>query len=123
MAEPIRPLIEVYWSGTLFSEPLRQRLAEGMEEEGVPYRFSEHSDADDAVSLSSQAAHASTLEVGVGLDATGNIAVHTRRLPADQPLFLAAWPHDAAALRRLGSHAARLVKGLPFRLTEQGDNT
>lgn len=121
MAEPIRPLIEVYWTGPLFSELLRQRLAEGMEEEGVPYRFSEHTGAD-AVSLSSQAAHASTLEVGVGLDAEGNMAVHTRRLPADQPLFLAAWPHDAAALRRFGSHAARLVKGLPFRLDEQEGN-
>ena len=122
MAEPIRPLIEVYWTGPLFSEPLRQRLAEGMEEEGVPYRFSEQAGAD-AVSLSSQAAHASTLEVGVGLDAEGNMAVHTRRLPADQPLFLAAWPHDAAALRRFGSHAARLVKGLPFRLDEQEGNS
>ena len=121
MAEPIRPLIEVYWTGPLFSELLRQRLAEGMEEEGVPYRFSEHTGAD-AVSLSSQAAHASTLEVGIGLDAEGNMAVHTRRLPADQPLFLAAWPHDTAALRRFGSHAARLVKGLPFRLNEQEGN-
>ena len=121
MAEPIRPLIEVYWTGSLFSETLRQRLAEGMEEEGVPYRFSEQP-ANDAVSLSSQAAHASTLEVGVGLDAQGNMAVHTRRLPVDQPLFLAAWPHDAATMRRFGSHAARLVKGLPFRLNEQEGN-
>lgn len=119
MADPIRPLIEVYWCGDLFRPQMLEHLAEGMEEEGVPYQFSRQEIGLNAAVLSSRAAHESHLEVGIGLDAQGNIAVHSRRLPESEPLFQTTWPHEPAELRRMGSHAARLVKGLPFRLKDE----
>jgi len=116
MAELQKPQIEIYWTGTLVQPALLQYLAEGIEEEGVPCHMVAQTTQLDAIKLSAQAALDSSLEVGIGWDAQGDIAIHHRRLPDDAPLFQAHWPYQPETLRLLGSHAARLVKGLPFKL-------
>lgn len=116
MTELQKPQIEIYWVGTLVQPQLLQYLAEGIEEEGIPYHCFAQTTILDAIKLSAQAALDSLLEVGIGWDASGTIAIHHRGLPDDTPLFQAFWPHQPETLRVLGSHAARLVKGLPFKL-------
>lgn len=116
MVEIVKPAITVYWQGPLFTQQMMQQLAEGMEEEGIPYRFLEQTDTIDAIKLATQAAKNSQLEVGIGMGAQGDIAIQHRRLPDTEPLFQASWPHSPQELRILGGHAARLVKGLPLKL-------
>lgn len=114
--EQHKPQIEVYWNGTQLSANLLQHLLQGIEEEGVPYHVVEQDVLLDAIQLSVNAALDSLLEVGIGCDHAGNLALHHRRLADNQALFQASWPYQIATLRLFGSHAARLVKGLPFKL-------
>jgi len=116
MSELHKPQIEVYWSGSLITPDLLQYLLQGIEEEGVPYHVLEQNSTHNAIQLSAKAAIDSTLEVGIGWDDKGYLALHHRRLPENEALFQAPWPHTPASLRVFGSHAARLVKGLPFKL-------
>ncbi|GAA4203352.1 hypothetical protein GCM10022252_60880 [Streptosporangium oxazolinicum] len=97
--------------------PLRE-IAAGLEEEGVPYRVEDGPAADtrdmadrDARELAFAAALESTLDVGVGLDAAGNICVHHAKLPPDAP----AVAGTASDARVMGHNAARLVVGVPFK--------
>ena len=115
-----RPLVEIFYAEHAEAEYRLAKISEGIEEEGIPYRFSvQPTDSGGIVELSSRAAHASLLEVGIGMDQQGNIALHYRKLPDDTPLFKLLQPCNDVELRRFGSHAARLVKGLPFRLDEE----
>jgi propanediol dehydratase-reactivating factor small subunit len=86
----------------------------GMEEEGVPFRV-EEAQTGSAAELAHAAAHASTLDVGVGVDAAGNICVHHAKLPPDAPALTGPPQHA----RSLGHNAARLVTGIPFKNVAQ----
>jgi hypothetical protein len=87
-----------------------REISAGMEEEGVPFSV-EEAEIGSAVELAHAAAQASMLDVGVGVDAAGNICVHHAKLPPDAPA-LAGPPRLA---RSLGHNAARLVTGIPFK--------
>ena len=114
-----RPLIEIFYTQVSGAEKSLKKLSEGIEEEGVPYQFVVWSkQGDNATQIACQAAHASLLEVGIGMDGQGNLALHYRKLPDHEPLFVLAPPYSNEELRCFGSHAARLIKGLPFRLDE-----
>ncbi len=86
----------------------------GMEEEGIPYQVespNKHSITDDA----HEAAELSPLAVGIACRGS-HIILHSRNLAPDQPLFEVSQPDlPLTVLRNLGSNAARLVKGLPFK--------
>lgn len=93
-----------------------RELTAGMEEEGVPFRVEEaEAAAGGAAELAHAAAHASTLDVGIGVDAAGHICVHHAKLPPDAPA-LNGPPRHA---RSLGHNAARLVTGIPFKKVAQ----
>ena len=115
-----RPLIEIFYIQLSGAERSLKKLSEGIEEEGVPYQFVVVSkQAENATQIACQAAHASLLEVGIGMDGQGNLALHYRKLPDHEPLFQLLPPYSNEELRCFGSHAARLIKGLPFRLNEE----
>lgn len=118
MSELHKPQIEVYWSNSLVTPELLDYVLQGIEEEGVPYHTVQQELPSDATQLSAKAALESSLEVGIGWDNQGNLALHHRRLPDDESLFRADWPHTPESLRVFGSHAARLVKGLPFKFQQ-----
>ncbi|WP_434777903.1 glycerol dehydratase reactivase beta/small subunit family protein [Neisseria sp. Ec49-e6-T10] len=113
-----KPQIEVFIAHADNAEQIKKALAEGMEEEGVPYHFCAQNEPLNAVDLARLAAQESPLQVGVGVDKQGSIAIHHQKLPDDRPLFLVHLPYPNTQMRKLGNHAARLVKGLPFDLTE-----
>jgi hypothetical protein len=82
----------------------------GMEEEGVPFRI-EEAVGGSAGELAYAAAQASNLDVGVGVDAVGNICVHHAKLPSDAPALVGS----SLTARAMGHNAARLVSGIPFK--------
>lgn len=95
-----------------FPEHLRSILY-GIEEEQIPFQF-EQSDLDTAVERAYRAALSSRLSVGISFD-NNQIVIHYKNLRPEHPLF-SERIGDETELRRMGANAARLVKGVPFKL-------
>lgn len=110
--EMTKPAIRLLSSSDAPAEALRQ-LQYGMEEEGIPWESGIGAGAD-ALSLAWEAAQASRLEVGLGLDAQ-SLVLHFSKLTRNEPLFHISARSDAGAVRALGANAARLVKKLPLK--------
>ena len=91
-------------------------ICAGAEEDGVPTRVQavEATDRRDAAALAHSAALVSTLEVGVGIDAHGVIAVAHAKLPPGAPAHITAATAGPPDWRRAGQVAARIVTGLPI---------
>ncbi|MGY1828041.1 MULTISPECIES: glycerol dehydratase reactivase beta/small subunit family protein [unclassified Blastococcus] len=92
-----------------------RELHAGMEEEGVPTRevVLPHG-SPDAVAMAHAAATDSRLEVGIGVDAAGAVAVHHGKLPARRAVLVVGAGAGPVELRRAGRTAGRVVKGLPL---------
>lgn len=97
----------------------------GIEEESIPFREIDDQDIADLSKMSTvekayQAALASQLGVGLAYD-NEFAYLHQKNLPADEPLFKVALSNQTN-INRLGTNAARLVKGIPFKvITEEGE--
>lgn len=114
MAAPIemtKPNIRVLMSPDASQAALRQ-LTYGMEEEGIPWEQGTREGAD-ALAMAWEAAQASRLEVGLGLD-KHFVVLHYSKLDQSQPLYRVP-ARQADQVRALGANAARLVKKLPLK--------
>ena len=114
MAMPIemsKPNVRVLMSPDASPAALRQ-LTYGMEEEGIPWEESSKQGMD-ALNLAWEAAQASRLEVGLGLD-NQFVILHYSKLGQDQPLYCVP-ARQLDKVRLLGANAARLVKKLPLK--------
>ena len=89
-------------------------LCWGLEEQGVPCRTVCSDENDCALALSKLAAKSSALRVGLGLNATGDIALTHAQLPEDRALIRGHIATGMAQIRTLGANAGQLVKVLPF---------
>ncbi|WED28698.1 glycerol dehydratase reactivase beta/small subunit family protein [Vibrio sp. DW001] len=101
--------LESHWSQVLF----------GMEEEGIPYQIKKGKADYSIEEQAYEAAHQSALAVGIA-STNEEIVVHYKNLSKQQPLFRKAY-HDVTnpfQLRNIGCNAARLVKGIPFKINE-----
>ncbi len=89
----------------------------GIEEEGIPFKTT-NVEFTDIKEAAYKAASLSPLAVGIACS-DQEIVVHSRNLSPNQPLFhISLHEHSTQQniqLRHLGSNAARLVKGLPFK--------
>lgn len=100
-----------------------QSILWGLEEEGIPAEVGDRPEGD-AVGLAHQAAHMSSLNVGIAVCGADDVVVlHHRDLAADRPLFVvgrqsAGRPGD---FRNIGKNAARLVKGDPMVFEVEAD--
>jgi hypothetical protein len=90
--------------------PGLRAIQAGLEEEGVPVRV-EDAPGGDVTMLAFGAAQASSLGVGIGVDADGVVCVHHAKRPRDSPVLVA----PPAGARVCGHNAARLVIGLPLK--------
>ena len=109
----IFPSIKIFVSERMNHGDVLREIECGVEEESVPceiFRFEE----DDCVSMAYRAARESVLEVGIGVDCSGCLSVHYRKLPEDSPLFRIDYMGEFSRIRSVCSNAARLVKGTPF---------
>ena len=114
MAMPIemsKPNVRVLMSPDASPAALRQ-LTYGMEEEGIPWE-EDSKPGMDALNLAWEAAQASRLEVGLGLDRQF-VVLHYSKLGQDQPLYRVP-ARQLDQVRVLGANAARLVKKLPLK--------
>lgn len=89
-------------------------LCWGLEEQGVPCRAICYDGNDCALTLSKLAAKSSTLRVGLGLNATGDIALTHAQLPERRALIRGHIAAGIGQIRTLGVNAGQLVKVLPF---------
>lgn len=87
----------------------------GIEEEGVPYVLERTVGDHCAVALARRAAERSSLEVGVGADHTGRVAIMHAKLPESVPGLFSEHPATPAVARVAGHNAARIVVGIPLR--------
>ncbi|GAA2909689.1 glycerol dehydratase reactivase beta/small subunit family protein [Enterococcus pseudoavium] len=87
----------------------------GIEEEGIPYEEVVTTKLT-LVEAAYELAVNSPLEVGIVMD--GRQAVmHYKKLPKNEPLFIIDTADEE--LRKLGTNAARLVKGIPFKALKE----
>lgn len=120
-----QPAVVVHYHSHPGSHDELRQVHAGLEEEGVHVRIEERPDRGDegAVELAYAAACASTLAVGVGLDANGTICVHHAKLPPSSP-FLTRDQASGTTLRWIGHNAARTVKGMPLKpATRESERT
>ncbi|MGO3732296.1 MAG: glycerol dehydratase reactivase beta/small subunit family protein [Vagococcus sp.] len=106
---PVRPTIYV----TKLSETADLKwLLCGMEEEEIPSEIvpSQHTDMIDAAY---ESAVNSPLAVGIAID-DKQAVLHFKSLPERGPLFIVE--NTREKMMTLGMNAARLVKGIPFKL-------
>jgi len=106
----------IYVRALQSEEPNFKQILYGMEEEGIPFELKDMQSSN-VVYESHRAAMESPLLVGVAY-VNDQVVIHYRNLPLEQPIFnekrLAS--KDKQFLRALGVNAARLVKGIPFKL-------
>ena len=112
MSESAPSIVICLAEGLNGTRVLREVL-KGVEEESIPVEIVS-STADNAVSLAYQGAQQSELEVGIGIDRKNNLAVHYRKLPPGNPLFLLDYSNSFEEVRNTSANAARLVKNTPF---------
>lgn len=89
-------------------------LCWGLEEQGVPCQARCCDENTSALTLSKRAAKSSALRVGLGLNATGDIALTHAQLPNDRALIRGHIAAGVTQIRTLGANAGQLVKVLPF---------
>jgi hypothetical protein len=113
-ATPKRPSVMLFLHGSV-SDRVLSPILWGLEEEGIPAETREAAGGP-AEALAREAAHASMLNVGIGI--TGEhpkVALHHRDLGQRSPLVSLEYHETGTGhLRRLGANAARLVKGNPL---------
>lgn len=112
--EAERPAIEVRHPRSVAPEVLRQVCA-GIEEEGVPHRVVPSDSEPDALAAAVRGAQASMLDVGIGIDDGGAIAVAQASFPSDRAVLRSDRP-SAHIARQLGHNTARIVTRLPLEL-------
>jgi len=99
--------LETHWHQVLF----------GIEEEGIPYKIRQGNTNRSIEEQAYEAAHQSALAVALASNSE-EIIVHYKNLPKQTPLFRTRYSQviQASQLRDLGCNAARLVKGIPFKI-------
>ena len=110
---PDRPSIVIHVDEGFNANYILQDILYGIEEEDV-FFLTKSVASDSAMALAARAALESRLEVGIGLDNMGNIALHYKNMK--EPLFSikAGMGGGEKPERSLGTNAARLVKGIPL---------
>jgi hypothetical protein len=116
---PVRPVVVIGTSGSAPDRVLREVQA-GLEEEGVPFDVHAYEQTDPCA-LAHQAARDSPLDVGLGVTDDG-LCVHHAKLPRDRPVCRDPIGESAAA-RRVGHDAARVVTGVPLKLSDASPET
>ena len=115
-----KPSIKVAISRNFNNPGALKEITSGIEEESIPFEIIDIPN-DDAIALAYLAALDSILDVGVGADSKGSLAVHYKKLSKDKPLFKINYEADFDKLKTVSANSARLVKGIPF-IFEQNDD-
>ena len=108
------PGVHLFYHSRWQDTRVLDELCWGLEEQGVPCQTITYDGGGDAAALGALAARSSPLRVGIGLSASGEIALTHAQLPADAPLATGHVTDSDDHLRTLGANAGQLVKVLPL---------
>lgn len=117
-----KPSIKIFCSADVESRVIEE-ICFGIEEEGLPYEIFEE-EGKDIFELSYGSCAASRLGVGIGVN-RWEVAIQVDKLKKNRPLFLRKLTQDGQVRaengeelspRRIGTNAARFVKGMRLRL-------
>ena len=109
-----RPRIEVLVARGNAHHPNLMQVLYGIEEEQVPVSITE-TDNESVATMAYEAAERSKLEVGIGMDAEGNFALHHKKLEIHSPYMQLPKRSSIEQARIFGNNSARLVKRMPLR--------
>ena len=114
--QPDKPAITVLSAA---AGPVERAVLAGIEEEGVPCVLTRCPDGTDrdAAALAREAARLSTLDVGVGIDQHSHVHIGHELLTEAMPELASPGPATAAFARLAGHNAARIVVGIPLRIS------
>ena len=112
--QPERPAVHVL---SVAAGPVEREVLAGIEEEGVPFVLSRPAADTDADELAHTAARGSPLDVGVGIDRHGRVCIRHEMLTAPMPDLECDGGASVDAARAAGHNAARIVVGVPLRLS------
>lgn len=117
--EEIKPRVIIYVTDLDLCSLALKSLAEGLEEEGVPFEVKVS--AGEVERLAVEAARDSRLGVGIGVDTDGSCILQHQRLSPSRPIArILPGMGSKEEYRLIGSHAARLVKNLPLKEVDCG---
>jgi len=107
-----KPAVHIYENGA--NQALLSEICAGLEEEGIPWAISK-AESTDAKILAFDAANHSRLRVGIGITRK-TAALQIKNCPIEKPIFLIKPDSDTQdfTIRKLGTNAARAVKGGVF---------
>ena len=107
-----KPAVHIYEADS--NPAYLSEICAGLEEESIPYAIT-NTEHGDAKTLAFDAASHSRLRVGIGIT-QGAVALQIRNCPVENPVFLIDINSSPtlSQLRKLGTNAARAVKGGVF---------
>ena len=112
--------VNIYHSYSLDIKGDLEEILYGIEEEGLPWIVIGSEEKASKV-LGNIASQSSKLGVGIGIGVDG-VTLHHDKLEKYKPLFTYPLSSTGKAFRMLGMNGARLIKGEPFVIPEEGNN-
>ena len=110
--------INIYYNKNLNIDGKIKNILCGIEEEEIPFILIPDFE-DDAKVLGDRAAKSSKLGVGIGISQT-EVTLYHEKLDINKPLFKCKLNNLDFNLRVMGVNGARLIKGNPFIIIEEG---
>ena len=110
--------INIYYNKNLNIDGKIKNILCGIEEEEIPFILIPDLE-DDAKVLGDRAAKSSKLGVGIGISQT-EVTLYHEKLDINKPLFKCKLNNLDFHLRVMGVNGARLIKGNPFIIIEEG---
>ena len=110
--------INIYYNKNLNIDGKIKNILCGIEEEEIPFILIPDLE-DDAKVLGHRAAKSSKLGVGIGISQT-EVTLYHEKLDINKPLFKCKLNNLDFNLRVMGVNGARLIKGNPFIIIEEG---
>ena len=110
--------INIYYNTNLNIDGKIKNILCGIEEEEIPFILIPDFE-DDAKVLGDRAAKSSKLGVGIGISQT-EVTLYHEKLDINKPLFKCKLNNLDFNLRVMGVNGARLIKGNPFIIIEEG---
>ena len=110
--------INIYYNKNLNIDGKIKNILCGIEEEEIPFILIPDLE-DDAKVLGDRAAKSSKLGVGIGISQT-EVTLYHEKLDINKPIFKCKLNNLDFNLRVMGVNGARLIKGNPFIIIEEG---
>ncbi|MBM7557149.1 glycerol dehydratase reactivase beta/small subunit family protein [Halanaerobacter jeridensis] len=108
-----KPMIYIFITSDYKDSELVAHIGYGIEEEGIPFKTFVQ-EKNNSQELAYNAAQNSSLGIGLGVTSEDQVVLQMAKLSKENPVFNKTLNSNEQA-KKMGSNAARMVKGLPFK--------